>query len=335
MEPFVEEELRTRFRRGVTILPSLREGLVPILLDGELGDLLHLDTALAVYGERRFAVPRPQALLGHAAFTTLLSMIEIVRDLHPPGAFQTVRLSAAGADSPVLVRYRTMIADATGLRDVADEGNLLIRLRRPLDGSDGWDVLIRLSPRPLSVRGWRVCNLSGALNATAAQAMVRLSRPHPDDAVLNLACGSATLLIERLRLGPARIVMGCDTDAAALGCAARNVEAAGFNEITLADWDAGNLPLPPASVDTALADLPFGQVVGSHAANLDLYPRLLAEAARVVIGGGTFAAITQDIRLWERVVAQDDRWTTETVVPLKIPIERGYIHPRIFLLRRT
>lgn len=334
MEPFVEEELRARFRRRVTILPSLREGLVPILYGGDVGDLLGLDTALAVYGQRHWAVPRPKALLGHAAFTTLLSMIEIVRGLHPQDAFQTVRVSAAGADSTVMVRWREMIAAATGLKDVADEGDLLIRLRRPLDGAEGWDVLIRLSPRPLSTRAWRVCNLPGALNATVAQAMVRLTQPHPDDAVLNLACGSATLLIERLRIGPARIVMGCDTDAEALRCAARNVETSGFTHITLADWDAAHLPLPPACVDTALVDLPFGQVVGSHAANVALYPRILAETARVVVRGGTFAALTQDIRLWEQLVNEDDLWTVETVVAIKIPIERGYIHPRIFLLRR-
>ncbi len=84
-----------------------------------------------------------------------------------------------------------------------------------------------------------------------------------------------------------------------------------------------------------MVDLPFGQVVGSHRANMDLYPRILAETARVTILGGLFAAITQDIRLWERLVSEDDRWSLETVVPLKVPIENGYIHPRIFLLRRT
>ncbi len=112
----------------------------------------------------------------------------------------------------MLVRWREMLAAETGLTDVADEGDLLIRLRRPLDGAEGWDVLIRLSPRPLSVRPWRACNLPGALNATVAHVMAGLTLPDSDDVVLNIACGSATLLIERLIEGPARIAMGCDTD---------------------------------------------------------------------------------------------------------------------------
>ncbi len=99
LEPFAIEELRKRFRRRVTILPSLREGLIPILYDGDLADLLELRTVLAVYGQRHFEVPRPKALQGHAAFTTVLSMIEAVRELHPPDAFKSVRVSAAGADS--------------------------------------------------------------------------------------------------------------------------------------------------------------------------------------------------------------------------------------------
>ena len=42
---------------------------------------------------------------------------------------------------------------------------------------EGWEALVRLTPRPLSARPWRVCNLPGALDATAAHAMARLSAP--------------------------------------------------------------------------------------------------------------------------------------------------------------
>ncbi|HZG66762.1 MAG TPA: methyltransferase domain-containing protein [Herpetosiphonaceae bacterium] len=335
LEPVAIAELHQRFRSRVTVEPSLKEGLLPVLFDGDLHALLDLGTVLAVYGQRWFPVPRPKALLGHAELTTLLSMIETVRELHPAGAFRTFRISAAGEDSSVLVRLRETLASETGLQYVGDEGDLLIRLRRPLDGSAGWDVLIRLSPRPLSAREWRVCNLAGALNASVAQAMVRLTRPHPDDVVLNVGCGSATLLIERMLNRPARLAIGCDTDPAALQCAAENVRASGALPIHLYDWDAGDLPMPDACVDVVLADLPFGQLVGSHDRNVVLYPRLLREAARVTIGGGLFAAITQEIRLWEGLVADAAAdWTLEQVIPIKLPFGGGHLRPRIYLLRR-
>src|SRR3954451_14367929 len=231
LEDMAIAELNSRFRRQVTILPQLKEGLIPILYGGELAALNDLQTVLAVYGQRRFSVPRPKALLGHEYLTTLLSMIAIVRELYPDGTFETFRVSAAGQDTSVLLRLRETIARETGLIDTADEGDMLIRLRRPLDGSDGWDVLIRLAPRPLSVRSWRRCNLPGALNASIAQAMIRLTRPHPDDVVLNLGCGSGTLLIERLSYAAAREAIGCDTDPAALACTRENLQASGYTEI--------------------------------------------------------------------------------------------------------
>jgi tRNA (guanine6-N2)-methyltransferase len=55
----------------------------------------------------------------------------------------------------------------------------------------------------------------------------------------------------------------------------------------------------------------------------------------VIIGGGLFVAITQDIRLWERLVADSAaEWTLETVLPIKLPFGGGHLRPRIYLLRR-
>jgi SAM-dependent methyltransferase len=335
LEAVAIDELRRTLRQHVTIAPALKEGLISIRYSGQAEALLDLTTVLAVYERQHFAVPRPKALLGQSAFDLLLARIAAVRALHSPAAFETFRISAAGAESSVLVRLREELAARTGLEYTAEEGDLLLRLRRPLDGGDGWEALLRLSPRPLSVRDWRVCNLAGALNASVAQAMVRLSLPHPDDVVLNLCCGSATLLIERLAAAPARIAIGCDNDRQARDCARENVAASGYDAIQIAAWDAGALPTPDAWVDVALADLPFGQLVGSHQQNITLYRRVLREATRVTVGGGLFVALTQDIRLWQRLVADAAAdWTLDRELPIKLPSGSGYLHPRIFVLRR-
>lgn len=334
LEAIAIDELRRELRHQLTIEPGHKEGLIPIRFGGPADDLLNLTTVLAVYQTLHFAVPRPKALLGQSAFDTLLAHIADVRELYAPDAFSTFRISAAGAESSVLVRLREELEARTGLLFVPDEGDLLMRLRRPLDGGPGWEVLLRLSPRPLSVRPWRVCNLAGALNASVAQAMVRLSLPNPDDVVLNVCCGSATLLIERLAAAPARIAVGCDTDRMSRDCARENVEASGYTA-SITAWDAGALPSPDAWVDVVLADLPFGQLVGSHHENTVLYPRVLREAARVTVGGGLLIALTQDIRLWERLVADSAAdWRLERVLPIKIPGGAGHLHPRIFVLRR-
>lgn len=310
--------------------PRPGRGAVRFTAAGDLRPLLGLQTVQAVYLVGRFAVPRPRALLGDEHFRVLLGLVAAARRLHPPAAFASLYISAAGADSAVLTRLRDELAARTGLEPAGEQGDLQLRLRRAGD-SPGWEALVRLSPRPLAARGWRVCNREGALNAGVAHAMIRLTRPRARDIFLNLACGSGTLLIERLAGAPAARALGCDHDPAALACAAANVAASGHTGIELLPWDATALPLPDAGVDAVVADLPFGNLVGSHAGNLVLYPRLLAEAARVARPGARAAFITHEVRLMESLLAAAAEWQVAAVLPITL----GGLHPRIYLLRRT
>jgi hypothetical protein len=299
-------------------------------LAGDARALLRLRTVQSVAHVAWFDVPRPRALLGDQHRRRLAGLIDWVRALHPPDAFQTLALSAAGAESAVLTRLMTELAAATGLRRAEREGDLLLRLRRPPDAA-GWEVLVRLTPRPLATRAWRVCHWPGALNATVAAVMADLTRPRPGDVVLNIGCGSGTLLIERLAAGPARRAIGCDTDAAALDCARRNAAAAGcVNAAEWQPWDARALPLPDASVDAVLGDLPFGHLVGSHADNLTLYPTLLAEAARVARPGARCVLISHEVRLMERLLTGSADWAVETVLRLAL----ATLRPRVYVLVR-
>src|SRR6266536_3218942 len=175
-------------------------GAVRFRLVGPLAAALELRTAVAAYLLVRVSGRRPSALLGD---TSLFDQVEAVRRLHPPGAFRSFRLSAPGRDSAALRRLRAELTERTGLPEDPDDGELYLRIRRARQPADGWEALVRLSPRPLSARAWRAFNLPGALNATIAAAMVELSRPRASDRVLNLMCGSGTILVERLAHGPA------------------------------------------------------------------------------------------------------------------------------------
>ncbi len=311
-----------------------RRGIIPFGHNGDLAELLRLRTVLSAYLIQRFPVPRPRALLGDQHFRTLLHRIDTVRGLHVPGTFGTLYISAAGSESSVLVRLKEAIAHATGLTLVpadAHEGDLHLRFRRPPDGEEGWEALIRLSPRPLGARPWRVCNREGALNATVAHAMALLTNPDPRDHVLNLGSGSGTLLIERAICAPAARLIGCDLSAEALACARANVAAADLADaIELRQEDARALDLPDASIDVLCADLPFGHLVGSHQDNLALYPAILREAARVARRDAPFVLITHEVRLMEGLLATAPEWAIDEVLHLTL----GGLHPRIFVLHR-
>ena len=341
LEGFARAELTARLGKRLLWLPAARDDVLRFRYGGDPAPLLRLRAVVAVFLSQTFPVPRPRALLGHQHFTTLLGLIEQVRGRHPPGTFHTLRISAAGEESSVLQRLREALEAPTGLvpTTAAEEADLLLRLRRAPGPEDGWEVLARLTPRPLTARAWRVCNMPGALNAVIAHAMAQLSAPAPTDRYLNLACGSGTLLVERLALGSAALALGVDHDPAALACARANLTAARRERhVRLIQGDVRALPLPDAAVDVLTSDLPFGQMIGSHAENERLYPALLREATRVAAPGARLVLITHEIRLLERLLAAADlqeAWTTEQILRVKLPFKSGGLNPRIYLLRRA
>jgi 23S rRNA G2445 N2-methylase RlmL len=329
LEAFAQDEIKKHTGQPSTT-PGL--GVVQFRHIGHLPTLFALQTVNAVYLMHRFEVPRPRALLGHDHFHALLADIQTATELHPPGTFKTLRIDAAGSHSSVMQRLKETLSTHTRLNIDDTAGDLLIRLRRPPDGADGWDALIRLTPRPLSTRPWRVCNYEGALNATVAHCMALMTRPAPDDVFLNVACGSGTLLIERRTCAPARQVIGCDIEADTLACARTNIASSLHrNDIALWQADGRRLPLTDNSVDALCADLPFGQLVGSHDDNITLYPAILNEAARVAKPGARLALITHEVRLMESLLDQTSAWSIEDTTRITL---RG-LHPRIYELVRN
>lgn len=331
LELIARDELR-RVLGNAARIEQVREqsGVVRFAYSGNLQALTQLRTVQTVYLVRSFPVPRPKALLGDQHFRALLELIGTVRTLSP-AAYRTLHIGAAGSDSSVMQRLKDELARATTLQIGADEGDLLLRLRRDAHG-DGWEALVRIGPRPLATRSWRVENYGGALNATVAHAMALLTVPQPSDVFLNLVCGSGTLLIERCVAGSLRRALGCDTSADALHTAQANVRASGYtNLIELHAWDARDLPLPAASVDALVADLPFGGLVGSHRENVALYPAILEEAARVAKPGARCVLITHEVRLMDRLLAEQSAWTCRQTIMVGL----GGLHPRIYVLQRN
>ncbi len=324
-----QTEIKQRFA-GRAIVRWVERDHILCDYAGDLSALLALQTVTAVYLIAAFAVPRPRALLGEAHLRTLLERISSVQRLVPPDAYQTLSLSAAGSTSSVMTQLKEEVASRAGLNVVPRDGDLQLRLRRSHSGT-GWEVLIRLSPRPLATRAWRVCNMEGALNGALAHAMVLLTQPRPGDVFLNPGCGSGTLLIERSAAAPAATIIGIDIDPRALECALWNIAASRYgNRIELHNWDARHLPLPDRSVDALCADLPFGHLIGSVEDNKLLYPGIIREAARVARPGARFAVVTHQVRLMETVLARSGEWDIERAMTVGL----GRLRPRLFVLRR-
>ena len=331
LEGLAWREMKTLFddRLERVNIPA-RAGVLRFEYVGNPFQLLKLRTVQTVYLVQQHNVPRPKGLLGDEHFKKLLAHIKIARDLWPENAYKTLYISAAGSDSSVMTRLKEELAKKTDLLIGNEEGDLLIRVRKSKEG-DGWDTLVRISPRPQATRAWRVCNREGALNAPVAYAMNVLSQPTADDVYLNMGCGSGTLLIERMAAGEVKSITGYDNDSVALECAGKNIEAAGYSEtIKRRQGNITDLPLSAKSVDVITADLPFGQLVGSHDDNMILYPGMLKEAARLLKQGGRMVLVSHEVRLLDTLLDNSEHWKIEQNLRVTV----GGLHPRIWVLSR-
>ena len=289
--------------------------------------VLHkLRMVVAVYRLEPFPVPRPKALLGHEHLTRLLSVIEEVKKRD---GFSSFRIGAAGSGSAVFARLAQEVENRVNLRYDPEEGDLLLRVRK---SKEGWEILLRTSHRPLSSRPWRVCNLAGGLNATLAAAMAELVGTKPQDRFFNAMCGSGTLLIERGLRDHAAQLVGCDIRGEALECSEENIRASNLSNIQLLQADATRLPFEDVSFDVIVADVPWGNAVGTHEGNAALYPAFLEEAARIAAAGARLAVLTHEIKLFEKVLRDfEEVWRLQN----EVRVFHGGHYPRIYLFTRT
>jgi len=299
--------------------------------------LLGMRAASAVYGRLFFPVARPTGLLGHRDFTTLTIHARSVMERTPTEAFETLSLSAAGRDSAVLKRLGDELCRALGLAKSESRGDLALRLKRASAGSRGWIVLIRLTRRPLSTRPWRVCNMPGAINAVVAHVAAKLTKPNPSQRFLNLACGSSTILIERLQLCTARFAGGVDVDPSALACSSKNLAASRLDRaVGLLRADATNLPFVDASFDALSGDLPFGMLVRGGLDRNRFYFEALLEAARVAKPHARMSLITTNHSAIQHAIDRTEaHWRVKETIPFSLSFQSGYIHPRIYVLSRS
>ena len=308
---------------------SLRTTVGPRSLRG-------LRTVVAVHLVERFQVARPRALLGHQNMTRVLSSIKLVLAANRESPFATFRLSAAGSGSAVMTRIRDQISKEVGLEETDDPADLQITVRRFDDKEYPWHVLVRTTPRPLSTRDWRICDYPGALNATIANVMVNMPGTTDADRFLNLCCGSGTLMVERLHSGTARHMIGLDSSEEALRCAKANLrESSTLSDSTLLAGDARSIPLPDSSMDTIVADLPYGMLIGDSGDLQDLYTQTLQESSRVVRPGGNLVMVTTRRSAYESASETiHPRLNLKRRIPVRVPFQSGYISPIVYWLTK-
>ncbi len=307
----------------------MRAGFIRFQFSDRAQLLLSLRSVIAVYQVHHFAIPRPKAFLGHQHFARLTTILfEAAQTFARPP--RTFGIGAAGARSSVMRRLLQELLEKLNLEPAADgKGELFARLL-PKRETMGWELLVRLSHRPLSARDYRAVNMPGSLNATAAYAMTRVDTLEKCATVVNLCSGASTILIEHALVQPLDELLAIDLSDTALKAGARNASASGIgHRIRHIQADAGQTPLPSHAADRLYADLPFGHHIGSHESNMRLYPEILLEADRLARSNAAFIILTHEVKLLRRCL-RESSWKIESETRINL---RG-LHPRLFVLRR-
>jgi precorrin-6B methylase 2 len=319
----VTDEFRERFPGGRILENHDAEALL-VEWDGDPARLTAMRTAASVATVLEFPVARPKALLGDENLRKITNCARAIADTHE---FHALRLSAAGSHTPTMERIAAEIAHGVGLAVDNADGDLLVRIRR---GPEGWQVLIRRTPRPLSVRQWRVVDYPVAVNACIAAAMVRVANLGPSDSVLNVMCGSATIAIEAALTHRDLSIVAIDNHAPALEAARANVNAAGVDDrVQLRLGDVTQLDFPASSIDATFADPPWS---GDNYTNLSrLYEAALAELSRVICPGGRLVWLSHQVEMSKDLLQKAKDFSLKEPITLT----QGGLHPSLWLLHRT
>ncbi len=168
----------------------------------------------------------------------------------------------------------------------------------------GTEVIVglRLSDQSMRHRTYKIRHLAASLRPTVAAAMVFLSTPQPSDVFLDPMCGAGTILIERALAGPYTMLLGGDSSEQAIEVCQANVGTQ-HQSLEIRHWDASGLPLPDASVDKVVSNLPFGEQIGSHEENSVLYPAFFVQMLRVVRPGGRLVLLTGERALMRQILS--------------------------------
>jgi len=178
---------------------------------------------------------------------------------------------------------------------------------------------------------YRKHTLPASIHPATAAAVLRyaLGKPEKGKRVLDPCCGSGTMLFERERLAPCAALTGVDIAKDAIAMARENADAgksaAQFVRSDLSDFTAHR------AYDEVIANLPFGNRVGSHEKNERLYAALLDKLPAWLKPGGIAVLYTMEFTLLKTLVREREK-TLELLS--QGTTAAGGLMPGIFLLKR-
>jgi 16S rRNA G966 N2-methylase RsmD len=288
-------------------------------------EVLTLRSILNAYIVKQENNLNPYYLSNHKSI--LGELIDIV--IKQPFKYKSFKLSCAGSDSKEVKDIKKYISSTYKLSE-SEEADLEVFIGK---SNNTWEVGVRITTRPLTLRDYKIKNIKGGLNPTIAYAMNTFCDLNSIKSYLNIFSGSGTLLIEAGLINKDLNLVGFDHNGKNNALAVENIKKAGLIKViklkTADIFDAPEL----GTFDFIASDLPFGMQISKGEDLEKLYKAFITYSEEVLEKSGKLVIYTTEHELLVEIIGKSRFLVTETLELKVSTVTGGYIYPKVFVCK--
>lgn len=291
-------------------------------------DIKILKTISRVYLVIRDSRYNPLYISNHKS--VLGELIEIVLNKNDKSNFKSFKINCAGSNSSEVSEIKDYISNEFKLIE-SEESDLKIYIAKI---EDVWEIGIQITPRPFSLREYKVRNMSGAMDPTIAYSLNYLCSLEKYKTYLNVFSGSATLMIEAgLNYQNLEKVIGFDNNKEHLSLSIQNIKKAGLiKKAEVKEFDIFDNP-ELGKFDVIASDLPFGMAISKGEDLESLYKKFIEYCEKTLNPEGKLGVYTSEFKIFENLIV-NSKFKLEKEVKIDlITNEEQYLPVKILILK--
>ena len=246
--------------------------------------------------------------------SVLGKLVETVTNKDIRNDFKTFKIHCAGSDSPEVHEIERYLEERLGLKK-SEDADLKIYI---IKVSNIWELGLQITPRPLSLRKYKVRHMNGAMDPTIAYSLNHLCGLEKYETYLNVFSGSGTLMIEAGQCyDNLKKIIGFDNSKEHLSLSIQNIRKAGF--IKRVQVKESNIFDKPdfGKFDVITSDLPFGMAVSKGEDLKKLYKVFIEYAEESLNKNGTLGVYTSEFKIFEDLIS-DSKFNLNKEVRIKL-----------------
>ncbi len=268
---------------------------------------------------------RSMAAIAEAA-APFSAFLESCHDGQPPFAYR-IEIRGALPDRAAMAKGLAALLDGEKLHNSPSNYEAELRVEY---GAKNVKLYAKLYTIADTRFDYRKESLPASINPATAAAVIRCARDYlkPEARVLDICCGSGTMLFEREKFTPCSNLTGVDIAHKAIDAARENAKAGESRAKFIAnDCFRFHADRP---YDEIISNLPFGNRVGSHDENETLYAGILDRIPEWLRADGVAVLYTMEYTLLKKLLKTHG----DLELMAQTKTDAGGLTPGIFIIRR-